>query len=55
MFGIVSLVLTIILNLVTAFQFLYNKDIPHFVTWFFYAMANFGFLYHMVLQHQAIK
>ncbi len=46
MFGIISLIIAIILYIVIGSQNLYDKDYPHALTWFAYALANIGFLWY---------
>lgn len=53
--GIIAVVITIILYLITAIDQYIKKDYPHSLIWFCYACANIGFLWHMIIQEQTVK
>jgi hypothetical protein len=44
--GITALILAIMLYIVIGIQNCLDKDYPHAMIWFSYALANFGFLWY---------
>lgn len=46
--GVWALVISIILYIIIAIQSYKDNDKPHAFIWFCYALANVGFLWHML-------
>ena len=46
--GITALILSIVLYLIIAAQSYLDKDYSHCMIWICYALANVGFLWHMI-------
>lgn len=46
--GITALIISIILYILIGIQSYLDDDYPHCMIWVCYAMANIGFLWHMI-------